>query len=196
MSSIYSSKDLRQRMGSIRLTRWYTYANVYHMDGIGSLFMTTKKPRIQVSLTTAQYELLRNLAELQDRSMGSIVSELFDQVHPVLERVAVVLQAAKRAQSSALDGLRQATEDAEAEIAPMVGAAMHQLDLLHVAATVGGPQGMDARSAAAPPVRTPEPVTRGSGRGVKARTRPARAIRRGSESTKRKPGKPISRAKR
>jgi hypothetical protein len=143
-----------------------------------------------------QYELLKQLALLQERSMGSIVSELFEQVHPVLERVAVVLQAAKRAQSSALDGLKKATEDAEAEIAPMVGAAMHQLDLLHVAASVQAPRPEGARSATPDPEPTPEPVTRGSGRGVRTHTAPARAIRRGSKSIKRAAGKSIRRAKR
>jgi hypothetical protein len=154
--------------------------------------MPTAKPRVQVTFTTAQYELLKRLAELQDRSMGSIITELFEQVHPVLERVAVVLQAAARAQVSAMDGLRTATEAAEAEVRPMVDEAMRQLDLLHVAAKGPAPVGEAGGTPAPRPALTPEPVTRGSGMGVQPHSGRARAIRRGSESTR----KAASKAKR
>jgi len=138
----------------------------------------TTNPRIQVTMKPSQYELLKRLAKLQGRSMSAVVSELFDQIEPVYERIAVVLQAAVRAQDSAKEGLRQATEQAEAEMAPHVAQAMGQLDLL-VHTSQGWPgAGGDARSAARPvPGLTPAPVTRGSGLPVRRGTvRPSKPV--------------------
>jgi hypothetical protein len=144
--------------------------------------MPTVKPRVQVSLSVPYFELLTRLAKLQRRSRSAVLSELFEQVAPVLERVAVVLQAAVRAQASARDGLVKATEDAEAEIAPFVNRAMAQLDLLQQTAEGGaeaaaGKAGVPGLTASALP-RTPRAVTRGSGlprTGGNARVSPRRA---------------------
>jgi hypothetical protein len=126
--------------------------------------MATKKPRIQVTVTRSQYELLSRLAKLQERSMASLLSELVEQVEPVYARVALVLQAAVRAQASAKQGLRAATESAEAEMEPMLAEAMGQLDLLVAAAdTAERSAAASSVASAAPAARTPEPVTRGSG---------------------------------
>jgi hypothetical protein len=126
--------------------------------------MPTKKPRIQVSVKPSQYALLQRLAKLQGRSMASVIGELFDQMEPVYERVAVVMQAAVRAQASMKQGLRDATEQAEAEIAPHLAQAMGQLDLLVTQSDAwnGGIGGGRAATAHGPSP-TPEPVTRGSG---------------------------------
>ena len=149
--------------------------------------MSTVKPRIQVTLTTAQHELLSRLAKLQSRSMSSIVSELFEQVHPVLERVAVVLQAAIRAQESMKEGLRESTARAEREITPHLAAAMGQLDLLQ-ADFEGAQKPMEAtarseRSERREGAEDPRPVTRGSGLARKGGNK--------SKSLIRRPGRPI-----
>jgi hypothetical protein len=125
--------------------------------------MPTANPRIQVTLKPSQHELIRRLAKLQGRSMSKVISELFDEIEPVYERVAVVLQAAKHAQSSANEGMRQAFEKAEGEMAPHVAAAMGQFDLLVTAFGTGAGAG-EASSASSPSqASTPAPVTRGSG---------------------------------
>jgi hypothetical protein len=148
--------------------------------------MPTAKPRIQVSLTIPQYELLRRLAKLQQRSMSAVVAELWESIHPVLERVAVVLQAAVRAQDSAREGLRAATELGEREMRPHVAAALGQLDLLAMdfekaTAVVPGRAQRDT----VPPA-TPALVTRGSGTGGKHVHTPAKAIPRKVKSRKRR----------
>ncbi len=97
--------------------------------------MPTAKPRLQVTVTPKQSDLLRRLSKLQKRSMAAVLAELLETIEPVLERVAVVLEAAVRAQSSALNGLRAATEQAQAEVEPMVMQALGQLDLLAQVAT-------------------------------------------------------------
>jgi hypothetical protein len=133
--------------------------------------MPTTKPRIQVSVKPSQYALLQRLAKLQGRSMASVIGELFDQMEPVYERVAVVLQAAVRAQQSMKDGLRESTEQAERDMAPFLAQAMGQLDLLvqqsegwsKPEAAADGRTAQPASAAAPRAPLTPAPVTRGSG---------------------------------
>jgi hypothetical protein len=112
--------------------------------------------------------------------MSKVLAELFDEIEPVYERVAVVLEAAVRAQTSAKQGMVDAFQAAEAEMAPHVAAAMGQFDMLvntfgpaqDVAA--GAPSG--ARIAAPPSAPTPTQVTRGSGLPTThTRTRPSSA---------------------
>jgi hypothetical protein len=126
--------------------------------------MPTVNPRIQVTIKPSQYRLLKNLAKLRRLSMSRVLSELFDEIEPVYERVAVVLQAAVRAQSSATAGMRHAFEKAEGEMAPHVAAAMGQLDLLVAQAQGDAPPPASASTASgAGSAGTPASVTRGSG---------------------------------
>jgi hypothetical protein len=124
--------------------------------------MPTAKPRVQVTLTETQFDLLRRLAKLQHRSMSAVLSELFETIEPVMTRVAVVLEAAVRAQSSALNGLRSATESAQAEVEPMLTAALGQLDLLAAAAGIdqGGLAPKAGGLGASPPLSRPNAVAR------------------------------------
>jgi hypothetical protein len=112
--------------------------------------MPTKKPRIQVSLATSEYELVKRLAKLQERSMSQVLSDLFTEIAPVYERVAVVLQAAKRAQASAHEGFRSAAEKAQAEIAPHMAAAIAQFDIFEEQLGVTGGSKLDAQLGAGP----------------------------------------------
>ena len=149
--------------------------------------MPTAKPRLQITLTRPQHELLTNLARLQERSASSIVTELLDQVLPVLERVAVVLQAATRAQESAKEGLKGSLESAERDMRPHVAAALGQLDLLAMELGQGPSTPPDA-AAERRRRRGADPrlVTRGSGTEKRTRQHPAKAIRRGSKSSSRR----------
>jgi hypothetical protein len=112
--------------------------------------MPTKKPRIQVSLATSEYELVKRLAKLQERSMSQVLSDLFTEIAPVYERVAVVLQAAKRAQASAHEGFRSAAEKAQAEIAPHMAAAIAQFDIFEEQLGVTGGSKLAAELHAGP----------------------------------------------
>jgi len=145
--------------------------------------MPTSNPRVNVTLTQEQYELLSRLGKLQKRSMASVLAELLAEVVPVLERVVVVGEAAQRAQVQAKEGLRESVERAEAAILPHITAAMDQFDLLlddvtksteRQGAAAANPQ----RQAQLPVGRgapgkrkSPRSVTRGPGRGAKASKR-------------------------
>ena len=80
--------------------------------------MATTKPRINVTLEPHRFELYKRLAALQGVSMSSLVAELLETVAEPMERVCVVLEAAKTAPSSVLNGLRSAIGKAEAELMP------------------------------------------------------------------------------
>lgn len=155
--------------------------------------MPTNNPRLMLTLTPEQYELLSRLAKAQDRSRAAVVMELLETVIPVLERVVVAVEAAQQVQDRARDGLRSSVEAAEAAMLPHVAAAMGQLDLLveqavrsHGAEHAPGtgprrPEGSAAGAprAARPPRRSESPrsVTRGPGRGAKE---PGKRTRRGA----------------
>ena len=57
--------------------------------------MATTKPRINVTLEQHRYDLFKRLAALQGVSMSSLVAELLEAVADPMERVCVVLEAAK-----------------------------------------------------------------------------------------------------
>lgn len=92
--------------------------------------MATLKPRITVTLSENQHRLLLTLADLQSVSMSSIVADLIDSVYPALERVAVILKAAKDAPESVKAELRETVQEAEKLFLPAAKDLMVQLDIL------------------------------------------------------------------
>lgn len=140
--------------------------------------MATAKPRITITLESHQHDLLRRLSVLTGQSMSSIVIDLVGTVAPVLERVAVAMEAAKRAQAGVKENLRRVAEESEQQFLPHVEAAMGQLDIFvtqvaqmaeEAAQAIGAPGApCDGRGAAtqgaagAPPaVSDPRPVITG-----------------------------------
>ena len=91
--------------------------------------MPTANPRINITVKPERYELLKRLAAHQGTSMSGLVSETMEMMYPVMERVCVVLEAAKMAQESGKEGLRQTIAKAEAEMLPMLYQAVGQFDL-------------------------------------------------------------------
>lgn len=111
--------------------------------------MPTVKPRINITVTPERYELLKRLAAHQGTSMSGLVSETMEMMYPVMERVCVVLEAAKQAQESSKEGLRQTIAKAEAELLPMLYQAVGQFDLfVDDAAKSVGVEGNSAEHAA------------------------------------------------
>jgi len=91
--------------------------------------MPTKNPRINITVKPERYELLKRLASHQGTTMSGLVSETMEMMYPVMERVCVVLEAAKMAQESSKDGLRKTIAKAEAELLPMLYQAVGQFDM-------------------------------------------------------------------
>ena len=112
--------------------------------------MPTTKPRLQVTLRPNTYLLLQRLAKLRKTSMAAIVSEFVEEVAPVLQRVAAVMEKAAEAQN----WKTQWRKDMEAMQDELEGTA--QLGLEFLERTASGV----ARSATS--AATPGVVTRGS----------------------------------
>jgi hypothetical protein len=120
--------------------------------------------------------------------MSAVMAELFEQVYPVLERVAVVLQAAVRAQDSMKEGLRQSTAQAERDLRPLLASAFGQLDLLQMDFEKAvGPTRSERRASDEEGSGDPRPVTRGSGLAGGKHKRSKSGKRASDRSISRKP---------
>lgn len=100
--------------------------------------MPTSKPRITLTISEQQHELLQSLAELQKVSMSSIVVDLLDTTMPVLARLVSILKSAAEAPQSVLDELRKSLDVAESDALGKKDSVMGQLDLLLAAAAGPG----------------------------------------------------------
>lgn len=86
--------------------------------------MATSKPRVTVTLEPDVYSTMKELAELQGRSLSSLIGELVNMVHPVQLRVLSAVKAAVTTQQEAradlLHQLESAQEEAESKIVPLL----------------------------------------------------------------------------
>ena len=69
--------------------------------------MPTTNPRLSLTLPPHRYDLITRLATLQGVSRAYLVNDMLEEIYPVLERVCVVLEAAKQSQASVKHGLRR-----------------------------------------------------------------------------------------
>lgn len=96
--------------------------------------MATDKPRITISLAPEHYAILQRLAKLQKAPMSRLITELVEEVSPVLSKVADSLEIAMRAQEGVRVQLRRAADEAEEELRPLVNAVKNQFDLFNAQA--------------------------------------------------------------
>lgn len=147
--------------------------------------MPTINPRISLTLPPHRYDLITRLAALQGVSRAYLINDMLEEIYPVLERVCVVLEAAKQSQESVKNGLRDAVQQAEDELAPLAHSVLGQFDLfmerVQTVVTPGVASGMgggDLRSGA--PLPMPPGATRKSPkRNVSGGANP-RVVTRGS----------------
>ena len=128
--------------------------------------MATNKPRITLSLEPHVYEVLRRMSAAGGNSMSSIVTGFLDVAVPALERMVVVMEAAKAAPEQTMQEVSDMVARAEARVLPAVAALADQADLflaqeaaLHRSRQAGAEGARQAVSGGS----TPVPVTRGSG---------------------------------
>ena len=85
--------------------------------------------RLSLTLPPHRYDLITRLATLQGVSRAYLVNDMLEEIYPVLERVCVVLEAAKQSQASVKHGLREAAQQAEDELVPLAQSVLGQFDL-------------------------------------------------------------------
>lgn len=91
--------------------------------------MATDKPRITISLTQDQYDVIKRLSGLQGVPMARVVTDLVAEVAPVLEKVVEALSIAAKAQENVKVNLRRVVTEAEEDFRPIVAQVMNQLDM-------------------------------------------------------------------
>ena len=109
--------------------------------------MATDKPRITISLTQDQYDVIKRLSTLQGVPMARVVTDLVAEVTPVLEKVVEALSIAARAQENVKVNLRRVVDQAEQDFRPIVSQVLNQFDmfadqlqtLVHVSGAEAGP---------------------------------------------------------
>ena len=144
--------------------------------------MPTAKPRVNVAMDQADFDLLSAFAASQGVSRASVMVELWQMAAPVMARVLKLVEEAQRAKDSVRKGIVAATVEAEAKMLPIQQEALLNLDMFEeairdVIREAGGVADDDSGGAlrdttqAAADGPDPRPVTRGSGfrkgRGVK-----------------------------
>jgi hypothetical protein len=117
--------------------------------------MPTTKPRITVTLTDHQHEVLSRMSGLSRTSMSAIVVDMLDTALPMLERVVSMMQAAADAPQQVREGMVASFERAERDLLPQLNGMMGQLEMLlapgGVPALAGARPGASAPKGARPP---------------------------------------------
>lgn len=91
--------------------------------------MATMKPRITITLEPHRHELLRRVAAARGVTMSSVVAELVETVAEPLERLCVVVEAARRAPGEVETGLRTAMDAVDRRMRRHAALAIEQHDL-------------------------------------------------------------------
>lgn len=92
--------------------------------------MPTHKPRLTVTLTEHQYDVLTRLSSVRGSSRSSIIVDLLDASLPVLERTFALLEAFEAARKGDyLEDFVASMDKAEATLAPLLASALEQMDL-------------------------------------------------------------------
>lgn len=90
--------------------------------------MSTTKPRITITLEEGTALRLRRISELTGNSQSALVSEVLDQAQDVFDRLIVVLEAAKQANSTLSKSAIEGLERAQRRIEKHLGIAMEDFN--------------------------------------------------------------------
>ncbi len=126
--------------------------------------MATTKPRITVTLTQRQYDVLRVISECGGQPMSAFISELLEQSLPVLERMGESFRKIKAAQDEQKKRIVEELDQAQAEVEPVLEQVLGQFDLFMAKierAAGAAPDGSVATPAAAPAAASTPVTNRG-----------------------------------
>lgn len=139
--------------------------------------MATTKPRITVTLTERQYEVISAIAKLGGGSMSAFIGEMLESALPTLERMAATFQRVKQAQDQERGRFLASMDRAQSALEPVVMEAVGQFDLfLGRIEEAAGATATDARERA----------------GAVASAAPAPDTNRGATPNRRKAAKPTA----
>lgn len=158
--------------------------------------MTTKNPRLTITLQPSLAAQLRKLSQLTGNSQSSLISELLDGSAPVFDRMILLLTAAESAKSSLRGHLASDMAKAQASVEKQFGLALEDFDnatqpLLDEFEVIQrrGRKGAEREALAAArtvPAAKPTPL---SNRGVRSLTNTIEKIAKAPAPAKPKPSK-------
>lgn len=91
--------------------------------------MATTKPRITVTLTKRQHEVISSIAQMGGGSMSAFIGEMLESALPTLERMAATFQKVKQAQDRERSRIIESMDRAQTALEPVVMEAVGQFDL-------------------------------------------------------------------
>lgn len=91
--------------------------------------MATTKPRITVTLTQHQHDVLRVISDCGGQPMSAFISDMLEQALPVLERMAESFRKIKAAQDEQKKRIVDELDQAQAEVEPVLEQVLGQFDL-------------------------------------------------------------------
>lgn len=127
--------------------------------------MTTRNPRIAVTVTPATHALLKRIATHNQSSASALIGELLREATPGLVRIARALDALRSAAESKHREIKAVLEDAQRDAEKSASTAFALLDRI-AASPARGSGGGEARDGA-PSTRT------GKSKAGRSRRRPA-----------------------
>ena len=138
--------------------------------------MATTKPRITVTLTERQHEVLKIISDCGGQSMSSLLGELIEVSLPTFERMANTFQRLHQAKNYERAKMIEAFDQAQAVLEPIAAEALDQFDLFlgriegATGAVTHAPLGAGASAPDAPTTPlTNRGVTPSEGKGRKGR---------------------------
>lgn len=91
--------------------------------------MATTKPRITVTLTERQHEVLKAISDNGGQSMSAFIGEVIQVSMPTLERMAETLRKIRTAQDEQKRRIADELDHAQAAVEPILDQVMGQFDL-------------------------------------------------------------------
>lgn len=154
--------------------------------------MATTKPRITITISDRQHQLLKSISDTTGQSMSAFVVELLETSEPVLERLAATFQAMKTVKDKERVRIVQTLDDAQSAFEPLAMAAVDQLDMFlgKIEEEAGVPEGMRSSRTGNTASSSPSPNSPHTNRGVtptvpkRRKPAPANASRAVSGKTK------------
>ena len=147
--------------------------------------MTTKNPRLTITLKPALAAQLREMARLTGNSQSSLIAELLDGSHVVFDRLIQVLSAAEGAKHSLKGKITGDVSLAQTRMEEQLGIVLEMFD----EATQPVLDGFEEISRRAGKSSIRGVVTPPSNRGVRSKTKQAKTIAPTSSPSKQKAAK-------
>ena len=91
--------------------------------------MATSKPRITVTLSERQHQVLKIISDCGGQSMSSLLGELIEVSLPTFERMANTFQKLSQVKTAERAKMLQAMDEAQSALEPIANAAVDQFDL-------------------------------------------------------------------